>query len=253
MEGAHPASGPALRFCVLPRKEYLKTHRWQLTRRFGDNGNRPGFVVQKPRRPKVARSMTVGIIAFGSLLREPGHEIAQATQEVLGGLTTPFGVEFARSSHTRDGAPTLVPCEAGQPVSAKLIVLRPEVEITEARDLLFRRESRRVCSGERYDTESRSWIAKAENFANVEVALYTALPTNIDPLSAERLADLAVASAQADAGAGRLDGISYLIDVLALGTETALTVEYRQAILDRLGVTTLEEAWRAARSENRLG
>lgn len=60
--------------------------------------------------------MTVGIIAYGSLLPDPGSEIEVATAEVIQDLVTPFPVEYARSSKKCDGSPTLVPSQAGAPV-----------------------------------------------------------------------------------------------------------------------------------------
>ena len=53
--------------------------------------------------------MTIGILAFGSLLDEPGAELEAHIARRIEGIETPFAVEFARSSRTRDGAPTLVP------------------------------------------------------------------------------------------------------------------------------------------------
>jgi len=55
----------------------------------------------------------LGILAFGSLIDRPGWEIEQAIVTRKSGIRTPFSVEFARSSRTRAGAPTLVPVEAG--------------------------------------------------------------------------------------------------------------------------------------------
>src|SRR5262245_2027731 len=87
----------------------------------------------------------LGILAYGSLLSEPGAEIEAATLEILSaGIVTPFDVEFARRSRTRNGAPTLVPMTAGgAPVSAQIFVLRSGISETEAQDRLWRRETRR--------------------------------------------------------------------------------------------------------------
>ena len=56
--------------------------------------------------------MAVGILAFGSMAGEPGAELAGAVTRRIA-VQTPFAVEFARSSRTRDGAPTLVPVREG--------------------------------------------------------------------------------------------------------------------------------------------
>ena len=55
----------------------------------------------------------VGILAYGSLIDDPGSEIGEVIADVISDIETPFSVEFARSSSTRSGAPTLIPVEAG--------------------------------------------------------------------------------------------------------------------------------------------
>jgi hypothetical protein len=52
---------------------------------------------------------SLGILAFGSLIDNPGAEIEAALVGRKLNIRTPFGVEFARSSIKRGGAPTLVP------------------------------------------------------------------------------------------------------------------------------------------------
>ena len=56
--------------------------------------------------------MGVGILAFGSIAGDPGAELAAAVTRRIE-VKTPFAVEFARSSRSRDGAPTLVPVGEG--------------------------------------------------------------------------------------------------------------------------------------------
>ena len=51
----------------------------------------------------------IGILAYGSLIDDPGREIEPLIIRRLKGVETPFQIEFARSSSTRDGAPTLIP------------------------------------------------------------------------------------------------------------------------------------------------
>lgn len=66
----------------------------------------------------------VGILAYGSLIEEPGVEIEPLIVERQQGIETPFPVEFARSSDTRQGAPTLVPVDqGGSLVPAEVLVL----------------------------------------------------------------------------------------------------------------------------------
>lgn len=192
--------------------------------------------------------MDTGVIAFGSLLSKPGAEIEAVTDQVVAGLMTPFPVEFARSSETRDGAPTLVPHDAGSPVACSVIVLVDRIGLEEARDLVYRRERNRVGSGESCSARWREWIPELRGFGPTAVSLYTALPATIDHVTAEHLADLAIASAVAPAGGERRDGISYLADALDKGIRTPLSAAYRQAILDRLKVATLREAHEVCRS-----
>jgi hypothetical protein len=60
------------------------------------------------------------------------------------------------------------------------------------------------------------------------------------PLTAERLADLAIESAKKlDNGK---DGISYLISAKANGIETPLSPGYEEAIIRRLSASGLEDA-----------
>ena len=88
---------------------------------------------------------TVGILAYGSLISNPGDEIKAATSETRTGVTTPFRVEFARSSQGRGDAPTLVPVEKGGAcVEARIFVVsRTECD---AADILYRREINKVGS-----------------------------------------------------------------------------------------------------------
>ena len=89
-------------------------------------------------------------------------------------VETPFAVEFARSSRTRDGAPTLVPVsEGGAHVPAVLLVLDDSVTVADARAMLYRRETGRL-----NDTSAGSraaWIAELAGFAGTSTCLYTAL------------------------------------------------------------------------------
>ena len=40
---------------------------------------------------------TIGILAYGSLIEDPGTEIKPIIRERKEGITTPFSIEFARS------------------------------------------------------------------------------------------------------------------------------------------------------------
>ena len=86
---------------------------------------------------------SVGILAFGSLIDIPGAEIEKAVVGRKLNVHTPFGVEFARSSTKRGGAPTLVPLEqSGASVLAQILLLN--VSEQDAKDRLWRRDINRV-------------------------------------------------------------------------------------------------------------
>ena len=51
----------------------------------------------------------IGILAYGSLIDDPGREIEPLIISGIKEVDTPFRIEFARASRTRDGAPKLIP------------------------------------------------------------------------------------------------------------------------------------------------
>jgi hypothetical protein len=90
--------------------------------------------------------MSVGILAFGSLIDNPGAEIEAAIVGRKLNVRTTFNVEFARSSNTRGGAPTLVPVKSGgQSVFAEILLVN--VSEQEAKDMLWRREIDKIGHG----------------------------------------------------------------------------------------------------------
>ena len=145
------------------------------------------------------------------------------------------------------GAPTLVPVNAGGcPVRA--VIFEVEGTASQVADIVYRREIHAVGSGKTYaepapDRTDAVRIAWFEGLAGFDQVLSTQLATNIDPLSAEILADLAIASAQA-LSEGQ-DGISYLIAAQASGIETPLSPHYAACILAIAGTATLTAALRA--------
>jgi len=191
--------------------------------------------------------MGTGILAFGSIVDEPGAELADVVTGRVN-VRTPFRVEFARSSRSRDGAPTLVPVdEGGARIAACVLVLAGSVSVAEARAMLYRRETGRL-PGTR-DAATVGWIAELAGFAGIGVCLYTALKPNISPpLTAAKLADLAVRSAVRTSGAQRRDGISYLEQQKRRGVQTPLMPSYEEAVMARTGAGNLEDAWARARS-----
>lgn len=196
----------------------------------------------------------VGILAYGSLFGEPGAEIADATLETITGVTTPFEVEFARSSERRAGAPTLVPVrQGGAQVQALIFVVN--VPEKEAADRLYRREINQVGRKERTYKAPKTVgpdtvvVGRLENFAGIGVVLYTQITANIEPLTAEILAIRAIKSARAP---GNLrDGISYLMDAKRYGIRTMMSDAYEQEIKRQTGATDLAAARAMARAQGR--
>lgn len=62
----------------------------------------------------------VGILAYDSLLSEPGAELDGLIAGRLDGIETPFPVELARACSCRDNAPTLAPVETGPIIDSAL-------------------------------------------------------------------------------------------------------------------------------------
>jgi hypothetical protein len=194
-----------------------------------------------------ASSTGIGIMAFGSIVEEPGAELQAAIARRIG-VETPFRVEFARSSRTRGDAPTLVPVsEGGAPVRAWVLVLHEHVTAADARAMLYRRETGRPNEP---SAASRAWIAELRGYQGLSTCFYTALDENIPrPLTADKLAELAVRSAAGPSGASRRDGISYLQQQKRRGITTPLMHPYEEAVLARTGARDLDEAWQRARSD----
>ena len=192
----------------------------------------------------------IGILAYGSLIDQMGEEIKSSMETTVESVETPFEVEFARSSSSRDGAPTLVPSQGGAKVKAKIFVLKDGTTEKEAKDMLYRRETNQVGSGISYPTRPNAVrIKRCENFSNVKVVFYTCICPNIDCLTASKLAKLAIKSARAEAGKKCRDGISYLLGAKNNGIQTPLMGEYEDEILRQTGTSNLEEAWKKIRAE----
>ena len=196
----------------------------------------------------------IGILAYGSLIDDPGKELEPLIRNRISDVITPFSVEFARSSSSRDGAPTLVPIEdGGAQVLGVILVLDPTVEVQRAEDLVWRRETRSECSDKHYSRPANPGpntvvVEKLRNLANVETALFTKIGANIKNRTPQYLADSAICSARREAGAKRMDGISYLISVKKHGIQTPLMPGYEATILQKAKAQTLEEAYDKTRS-----
>lgn len=198
--------------------------------------------------------MSIGILAYGSLIDDPGTELGAVVTEVRRDILTPFRVEYARASRKRDGGPTLVPLDAGGPVRAALLVLKPGVTIPQATDMLYRREIGRVGSSKSYTPTTGPNAVQVKRLANVlgvATVLYTSIPGNITPLNPKELARRAIESARGAAGADQQDGISYLRRAIENGIETPMTPNYVKEILAITGTEDLQAAWASIRRNAR--
>lgn len=196
---------------------------------------------------------SIGILAYGSLIEDSGMELKPLISERISDIETPFNIEFARSSKSRDGAPTVVPVENyGAPVKAVILVLNKAVEIEEAKDILWRRETRNENSSKHYSnpvnpTPNQVLVGEAAGLGGVDIVLYTKIGANIDSPNPKKLADLAIQSAKAKAGETKKDGISYLISVKRQKIVTPLMAQYEEEIIKAVGVSSLAEALRLVR------
>ena len=193
---------------------------------------------------KPATELSVGILAYGSLISNPDSEIKCARTRVTENVQTPFCVEFARSSGKRGHAPTLVPVEdGGARVNGQVFVM--DLTEEEAASVLYRREIDKVGTEKQYSrpktvTENTVLVERLTDFVGLDVVVYTKIAATISPLTSGRLAELAINSV-ARTGAGR-DGISYLMAAKHHGIVTALSPEYEAEILRKTGCESLEDA-----------
>jgi hypothetical protein len=189
----------------------------------------------------------IGILAYGSLVDDPGAELAPlVTGRIL--CQTPFNVEYARLSRTRDMAPTVIPTKEGEPVNAVILVLAATVTEQEATSMLWRRETSRVGQRRQYSPPAEGnkdsvAVERLENFEGVGVVLYTNIPSNTGGMNTPgRLAGFAIESALGAAGADKRDGITYLANNIKNGIITPLTKEYEEQILAQTGAKDLAGA-----------
>ena len=201
----------------------------------------------------------IGILAYGSLLQNPGQEIAPCITERIPAMT-PFAIEYARSSQGRSGAPTLVPVSQsiGKPVTGQIFILDSRVSLVEAYNILYRREINRI--GDRTciynDSEQRKkkngvLVEQVKEFCNTSVVLYASLKPNLPEILREdvshnekvkKLAHLAMDSINIETFASQCDGIQYLADNLAFHIITPLSLSYKEYILKQTGASSLPEA-----------
>jgi hypothetical protein len=201
--------------------------------------------------------MKIGILAYGSLIDDLGSELVPfevARKDVV----TPFPVEYARSSETRGGGPTLIPVpeesEVGAKVQAKLIELRAGLWDKDVTNMLYRRERHEVGNlkitynpGANTGSVNKVWVERETNWEGLDVVLYTRIGCNIAPLTPDRLAELAIQSAKNKTVKIGEDGISYLRRCTEAGVRTKLSDDYTQRILAITHAADLREAYQKAR------
>jgi len=198
----------------------------------------------------------IGILAYGSLIQDPGTEIKPLIIRHIS-TQTPFAVEYARFSDTRGGAPTLVLHCSGNPVTAEIFVLKNDVSLEIAKDLLWRRETRNEGTGKRYpagNSANSIAIEHLTNFQGLDHIIYTDFHpggkiAKPDPAFLARKAIISVR--KADIGK---DGISYLIKAIESGIITPLTDQYVASILKVTAAASLRQAlgWLQAKKISHL-
>ncbi len=202
----------------------------------------------------------IGILAYGSLIADPGNEIRNALERRIEGVYTPFNVEYARKSRTRENAPTLVPVSnsIGAPVKGVILLLKEAITEEEAKNMLFRREIHKVGSTETYDDKAQTKkedglrIETLSDFHGIAVVIYTGLKPNFlkilddcrpDEEKAKLLAQAAIESITPETYQNKKDGIWYLHQNIQSGIITPLTEPYKNEILRQAnGATDLPTA-----------
>ena len=162
---------------------------------------------------------SIGILAYGSLIENPGAELQPLISKKITDIQTLFNIEFSRSSRLRGGAPTVIPVvNYGSPVKAVIMVLDGSVDVEKAKDLLWRRETRQENSDKHYPnpinpSSNQVEVAEIAELGGIETVLYTKIGANINPPTPQKLATFAIKSARGKAGMEGRDGISYLMSV----------------------------------------
>lgn len=184
-------------------------------------------------------------MAFGSLIDDPGEEIANVISGGPVTVETPFPVEYGRFSLSRGGAPTLVPHASGGSVTARILPLTFDCSKQFAMDILWRREIRSSNSSRKYSpgTGANAVLVKVwRDFHDFDEVFYTDFNKEgkCFDLTARKLASAAIESV-GRANPGK-DGITYLLNNIRNGIITPLTPEYEISVLSMTGAASLEEA-----------
>lgn len=162
----------------------------------------------------------MAILAYGSLIAQPGRRLEAMTAERRP-WRTPFPVEYARLSRRWGWGPVLVIDDRGAPVNGLLLVLRANVTLGAAVAALAAREGSRPEA-----------VVDVPGVPDL-TAIAAALPSNLGAigLDPEALADRAIASIRH----GRRNGVAYLLAAVRSGVVTPRTPAYLEAVRHRLG------------------
>jgi hypothetical protein len=192
-------------------------------------------------------SASIGIIAYGSLIDDPGEEIGPLIVRFVA-CQTPFNIEYARISSTRNDAPTLIPVlVGGSQVNARILVLRAGITLEHAEDMLWRRETRQNDKSKPYPKYKKPGknavsVIRIDNFEGIDQVIYTSIPSNIEFNSPAILAGFAVQSILEEAGGKGMDGVRYLRNAIKNGIQTPLTEHYAGEILNNTATDNLDTA-----------
>lgn len=188
-----------------------------------------------------------GVLAYGSLLSDPGEELDSLVAGRIEDVQTPFLVDFAHACPCRDRAPTLAPVTwGGASVTGAILTTGPGVTDEAVREALWRRETRSMRRDDEVEPDPKDRVVRRArplgHLYGLRAVFYAHLDPNIENRSPEHLAELAIDSARSEAGRREEDGIAYLIGVKSHGISTPLLDPYERAILDRTGADTLSAA-----------
>lgn len=189
----------------------------------------------------------LGILAFGSLIDDPGEELEKYIVGKVDNVETPFKIEYGRKSIGRCNAPTLIPVTTGGiKVKATLLILSNELDVDEAKNMLYRREINKVGTDREYverkcPKPNQLVIGQYEDVENVKIALTANFGNNLGEITPDKLSDLAIESFKSTEIEKGRDGISYLRNNISNGILTPMTEEYKKQILQKMRVNSLDE------------
>ena len=131
-------------------------------------------------------------------------------------------------------------------MNAQILVVN--LTLREAKSRLYRRENGKineVHTPPENEALNSVHIETLCCFENVNHVIYTCIGANIEGLTAQKLAYLAICSAR-NLDDGR-DGISYLMNATRAGIATPLSGAYEIEILKQTGTTKLRDALKTCR------